>query len=241
MYSSESFEDSSPLDALIAIWSQDVEKVIFNTLFRLSSLTCLIVVWDGGAFFSQCVIQWHAFLLRLSDNWFSLLQCLWIVFYNKVVDFCNKVIYSYISTLFKILSTAWNFVAFFITLVLQEVLVLGCSVALHLWTSWLFWKQTSCESFLDHISVLDGFGQNIFSFDTLLIHVAYDTCYFSMHVTFDTCYVLIHVTFWYMLCFDTCYSLIHVLHVTFVTCYFLIHVIFHKCYTCYFLIHVIFS
>ena len=145
MYSSESFDDSSPLDALIVIWSQDVEKVIFNTLFRLSSLTCLIVVWDGGAFFSQCVIQWHAFLLRLSDNWFSLLQCLWIVFYNKVVDFCNKVIYSYISTLFKTLSTAWNFVGICITLALQEVLKLGGSVALHLWTLWLFFKQTSTQ------------------------------------------------------------------------------------------------
>ena len=124
--------------------------------------------------------------------------------------------------------------AFFITLVLQEVLVLGCSVALHLWTPWLFWKQTSCESFLDHISVLDGFGQSMFAFDTLLIHVAYDTCYVLMHVTFDTCYVwymlrLIHVILWYM------FYMLRLLHVTFWYIKF-----FHRCYTCYFMIHVIF-
>ena len=89
---------------LIVMWSQDVEKVIFNTLFLLSSLTCLIFVWDGGAFFPQCVIQWHAFLLRLSDNWFLLLLCCELFsttrfmffydfdFYNKVVDFYNEVV-----------------------------------------------------------------------------------------------------------------------------------------------------
>ena len=99
-------------DALIVIWSQDVEKVIFNTLFLLSSLTCLIFVWDGGAFFPQCVIQWHAFSLRLSDKWFSLLQCLWIVLYNKVVVFRNKVFYSYtkfIQNFYQLLETLWHF------------------------------------------------------------------------------------------------------------------------------------
>ena len=211
-------------DSLIVIWSQDVEKVIFNSLFlcpvwRVWSLCEMVElffpsVWFSGMLFrSDFLITDFRYcnvcgLFCITKLLFSATKC-FIPIPNLFKTFINCLklcgIFYYTGASGGACAGMFCGTPSLNTMTFLKANFMWALPWPHICARWI-WPKHVCFWY---------------TFDTccLWYMLLFDACYFwymlrLIHVTFDTCYSLIHVMFWYMfymLLFDTCYFLIHVI------------------------------